>query len=226
MASKLINFLRSQSFKKDFRDFMEEMESKYGPEIMEECGIGNQLDIASMSKHFFNSKVTADVSVDANANVSDTSVISHRVEMAKPFQLINSYYRIYKDLKKRKGVEYAKKLVESQISGRIYINDFHAASSGMCYCFNYSTYDTALLGIPSTFDGRGGSKPPKNLMSFLGQIELFSLIAGNSTLGATGLADLLIVMSIFVDKILKTGEDAHFKLDDTNKEENRKWQVN
>ena len=223
MASKLINFLRSQSFKKDFRDFMEEMESKYGPEIMEECGIGNQLDIASMSKHFFNSKVTADVSVDANANVSDTSVISHRVEMAKPFQLINSYYRIYKDLKKRKGVEYAKKLVESQISGRIYINDFHAASSGMCYCFNYSTYDTALLGIPSTFDGRGGSKPPKNLMSFLGQIELFSLIAGNSTLGATGLADLLIVMSIFVDKILKTGKDAHFKLDSTNKEENC-WQ--
>ena len=49
-------------------------------------------------------------------------------------------------------------------------------------------------------------------MSFLGQIELFSLIAGNSTLGATGLADLLIVMSIFVKKILVTGEDAHFKL--------------
>ena len=201
MASKLINFLRSQSFKKDFRDFMEEMESKYGPDIMEECGIGNQLDIASMSKHFFNSKVTADVSVDANANVSDTSVISHRVEMAKPFQLINSYYRIYKDLKKRKGVEYAKKLVESQISGRIYINDFHAASSGMCYCFNYSTYDTALLGIPSTFDGRGGSKPPKNLMSFLGQIELFSLIAGNID-GETYKADMKIVQKmqdIYID---------------------------
>ena len=88
----------------------------------EECGIGSQLDISTMSKHFFKSDVTADVSVDANANVADVSVISHRIEMAKPFQLINSYYRIYKELKKSRGVDYAKKIIESQISGRIYIN--------------------------------------------------------------------------------------------------------
>ena len=224
MASKLINFLNSQSYKKDFKDFMGEMESKYGSEIMEECGIGSQLDIASMSKHFFETKVTADVSVDANANVTDTSVISHKVEMAKPFQLINSYYRIYKELKKSRGVEYARKIIESQISGRIYINDFHSASSGMCYCFNYSTYDTALMGIPGQFDGRGGSKPPKSLMSFLGQIELFALIAGNSTLGATGLADLLIVMSIYAQKLLKTGKDAHFEFAKDEIFEDNCWQ--
>ena len=212
MASRLVNFLESQSYKDDFKNFMKEMENKYGSGIIEECGIGSQLDISSMSKHFFNSNVTADVSVDANANVSDTSVISHKIEMAKPFQLINSYYRIYKELKKSRGIDYAKKIIESQISGRIYINDFHAASSGLAYCFNYSTYDTAIMGIPSNFDGRGGSKPPKNLMSFLGQIELFSLIAGNSTLGATGLADLLIVMSIYMQKILKTGKESEFIL--------------
>ena len=214
MVSKLVNFLNSQSYKPDFKEFMERMEKKYGSEIIEECGIGSQLDISKMSKNFFNTKATADVSVDSNANVADTSVISHRIEMAKPFQLINSYYRMYKDLKKSRGQEYAEKILESQISGRIYINDFHAASSGMAYCFNYSTFDTAMMGIPSQFDGRGGSKPPKNLMSFLGQIELFSLIAGNSTLGATGLADLLIVMSIYAKKILETKKDAHFELTD------------
>ena len=53
-----------------------------------------------MSKKFFETSATADVSVDANANVSDTSVIAHKMEMAKPFQLINSYYRLYKELKK------------------------------------------------------------------------------------------------------------------------------
>ena len=213
MTSKLINFLESQSYKADFTEFMQRMENKYGKEILEECGIGSQLDISKMSKDFFKTKATADVSVDANANVADTSVISHKIEMAKPFQLINSYYRMYKELKKSRGAEYAEKILESQISGRIYINDFHAASSGMAYCFNYSTFDTALMGIPGKFDGRGGSKPPKNLMSFLGQIELFSLIAGNSTLGATGLADLLIVMSIYAKKILMTKEDAHFTLE-------------
>ena len=201
MASKLINFLRSQSYKKDFRDFMEEMESKYGLDIMEECGIESQLDIANASKKFFSAKTTADVSVDANANVADTSVVAHRLEIAKPFQLVNAFYRIYKELKKSHGVEFAEKIIESQINGRIYINDFAGISSSMSYCFNYSTYDTALMGIPGTFDGRGGSKPPKTLMSFLGQIELFSLMAGNSTMGETGLADLLLVMSICAAKI-------------------------
>ena len=212
MTSKLMSFLESQSYKSDFKDFMGRMEAKYGDEILNECGIGNQLDISKMSKDFFKSKVTADVSVDANANVSDMSVISHKIEMAKPFQLINSYYRVYKEIKKAKGADYAEKILESQISGRIYINDFHAASSGQAYCFNYSTYDTAMMGIPGKFDGRGGSKPPKNLMSFLGQIELFSLIAGNSTLGATGLADLLIVMSIYMKKLLQTKKESHFIL--------------
>ena len=213
MASKLMSFLESQSYKKDFKDFMGEMENKYGIAVMDECGIEGQLDVSAMSKKFFNASTTADISVDANANVSDTSVIAHKMEIAKPFQLINSYYRLYKELKKNRGVDYAKKVIESQISGRIYINDFTGISSSMPYCFNYSTYDTAVMGIPSKFDGRGGSKPPKNLLSFLGQIELFSLFAGNSTLGATGLADLLIVMSIFIDKILKTEEDAHVKIE-------------
>ena len=81
MASKLVNFLESQSYKEDFKQLMKDMENKYGKAIIEECGIGSQLDISAMSKHFFNSNVTADVSVDANANVADVSVISHKIEM-------------------------------------------------------------------------------------------------------------------------------------------------
>src|SRR5574344_660286 len=192
---------------------MVELENKYGKDIFEDNGIGSQLDMAAMSKKFFKAITTADASVDANANVSDKSVISHRIEMSKPMQLVNSYYRLWKELKTSRSLEYANTIIESQINGRIYVNDFTGFSSGMAYCFNYSTYDTALMGIPSVFDGRGGSVAPKSLMAFLGQIELFSLIAGNSTLGATGLADLLIVLSIYMDKILKTGKDAHFSLD-------------
>lgn len=207
--TKLNKFLESQSYKRDFRDLMLGLEEKYGANLINENGIGSQLDISNASKKFFKAITTADVSVDANANVADKSVISHKIETAKPFHLINSYYRLWKEIKKNRSKEYADWIVESQISGRMYINDFTGFSSAMTYCFNYSTYDTAMMGIPSIFDGRGGSEPPKNLLSFLGQIELFSLIAGNSTLGATGLADLLIVMSIFTDKILQTGKDAH-----------------
>lgn len=214
--TNLQKFLESQSYKKDFKDLMLGLEKKYGADLIEENGIGSQLDISQSSKKFFKSMTTADVSVDANANVTDKSVISHKIETAKPFHLINSYYRLWKEVKKTNTKEKADWIVESQITGRMYINDFTGFSSAMAYCFNYSTYDTATMGIPSVFDGRGGSEPPKNLMSFLGQIELFSLIAGNSTLGATGLADLLIVISIYMDKMLQTKMDAHVPMIDDN----------
>lgn len=210
--SKKINFWHTASYSKEFKHLMDKQKAVYGDEIFNLNGIGNQLDINEMSKQFLNTKSTSDVSVDANANVSDKSVISLRIEMCKPMQLVNSYYRLWKELRKNRGMDYADRIIKSQLSGRIYINDFTGFSSSMPYCFNYSTYDTALMGIPAIFDGKGGSKAPKNLMSFLGQEELFSLIAGNSTLGATGLADLLIVVSIFMDKILKTGKDARFNV--------------
>src|SRR5574344_586645 len=220
--------LEAYSYKPEFKSLMINLEQKYGEQIFECNGIGTQLDVSKMYKKFFGAHTTAEVSVDANANVSDKSVISHKIEMGKPLQLINSYYRLWKELTKNRSKEYAAKIIESQINGRIYVNDFSGFSSGLAYCFNYSTYDTALLGIPSVFDGRGGSQPPKSLMAFLGQIELFSLIAGNSTLGATGLADLLIVISIYMNKIIKTGKDAHFKLFDNSTGEdnsnNNIWQ--
>lgn len=212
--TNLQKFLESQSYKKDFKDLMLGLEKKYGADLIEENGIGSQLDISKSSKKFFKAFTTADVSVDANANVTDKSVISHKIETTKPFHLINSYYRLWKEIKKIETKEKADWIVESQIKGRMYINDFVGFSSAMAYCFNYSTYDTATMGIPSVFDGRGGSEPPKNLMSFLGQIELFSLIAGNSTLGATGLADLLIVIAIYMDKMLQNKEDAHVPMVD------------
>lgn len=214
--TNLQKFLESQSYKKEFKDLMLGLEKKYGADLIEENGIGSQLDISKSSKKFFKAFTTADVSVDANANVTDKSVISHKIETTKPFHLINSYYRLWKEVKKIETKEKADWIVESQIKGRMYINDFTGFSSAMAYCFNYSTYDTATMGIPSVFDGRGGSEPPKNLMSFLGQIELFSLIAGNSTLGATGLADLLIVIAIYMDKMLQNKEDAHVPMVDDN----------
>jgi len=143
--SKKINFWHTASYSKEFKHFMDKLKTTYGDEIFNLNGIGNQLDINEMSKQFLNTKSTSDVSVDANANVSDKSVISLRIEMCKPMQLVNSYYRLWKELRKNRSIEYAEHVIKSQISGRIYINDFTGFSSSMPYCFNYSTYDTALL---------------------------------------------------------------------------------
>ncbi|MFW6311304.1 MAG: anaerobic ribonucleoside-triphosphate reductase [Nanoarchaeota archaeon] len=100
-------------------------------------------------------------------------------------------------------------MIEMQISGDIYINDCHGIQ--MPYCFNYSTLDIALEGLKMVHKIK--SVPPKYLYSFKSQLEQFTMIASNSTLGATGLADMFIVMGYYVDKIFKEGHDAGFFFD-------------
>lgn len=75
-------------------------------------------------------------------------------------------------------------------------------------CFNYSTNDIRCNGLPMVTKIK--SVAPKYLYSFKSQVEQFTIIAANSTLGATGLADMLLVMSSYVEKILETGHDANF----------------
>ena len=58
------------SWHDDFDDLMLHLRSKYGKELFDLDGIGSQLDLNKFSKNFFkNTSTTADVSVDANANV-------------------------------------------------------------------------------------------------------------------------------------------------------------
>lgn len=209
----MVEYLAPHSFSKGFKDLMINLENKYGKDIFNLSGIGYQLDINAMSKEFFNNeKNTADISIDSNANVGNGGdLICYSYESNKPLQLLNSYYRLWKGLLKNRSLEYANEIIEKQINGSIYINDFYGISSNKAYCFNYSAYDTALNGIPKELDSRGESVPPQYLYSFKSQIEMFCLIAGNSTIGAVGMADFLIVLSLYFDAIMEFQSDAHFK---------------
>jgi ribonucleoside-triphosphate reductase len=196
------------SYDDEFEDLIMYLRSKYGKEMFDLDGIGEQTDMSKFSKRFFSSKTTADASIDANANVDDVSVIAYNTELPKPFFRLNSYYILWKELKRLYGLQTANEIIEMQLSGDIYINDFHGVASGEPYCFNYSTYDIMTKGLPMV--KKIISSPPKYLYAFKSQLEQFTVIASNSTLGATGLADLLIVMSYYVKNILETKSDAHF----------------
>ena len=191
---------------KDFIKILDEMESKY-PGILDLEGIGKQLDINTFSQEYFKSFTTADVSVDANSNVGDVDVISYNKEAVKPFHRFNSLYCLWKKVKKLEGIEKANEMITQQLLGQIYICDLHGASS-LPYCFNYSTYDIMTQGLSPVKKIK--SVAPKYLYSFKSQLEQFVIIASNSTLGATGLADLFIVMSHYVKNILDTKSDAGF----------------
>ncbi|MDD3040540.1 hypothetical protein, partial [Bacteroides sp.] len=75
-----------------FNDLIMHLQEKYPKEIFDIEGIGDQLDLNKFSKKFFSSKVTADASIDANANVPETTIITYAAELKKPFEKINSYY--------------------------------------------------------------------------------------------------------------------------------------
>lgn len=198
------------TFDPEFTDLMMHLKAKYPKRLFNLDGIGDeQTDMSAFSKEFFSTKsTTADVSVDANANVDDMSVIAYTKELPKPFFRLNSYYVLWKKLKQLYGRMKANDIIEKQLTGSIYINDFHGIGAGIQYCHNYSTYDVALMGLPMV--KKIVSVPPKHLYSFKSQLEQFVVIASNSTLGATGLADMFIVMAYYVDKILKDGNDAGF----------------
>lgn len=195
------------SYDAEFEDLLFYLRSKYNKKLFNLDGIGEeQLDMSSFSKNFFASSVAADVSIDANANVSDMNMIVYNAELPKPFFRLNSYFLLWKELKRIYSLEAANNIIEQQIIGDIYINDAHNVQ--LPYCWNYSCYDIALLGLPMV--SKIKSIPPKHLFSFKSQVEQFVIIAANSTLGATGIADFLLVLSYYVDKILKTKKDAHF----------------
>lgn len=204
------------SWSEDFDSLMMHLWAKYGRKLFTMDGIGDQCDLNLFSKNFFNNpNSTADVSVDANANVVAKTGIEYNFEMPKPLRRYNSYYLLWKELRKHYGHLYANQVIEQQLTGHIYINDFISICEP--YCFNYSTYDISLHGLDG-ISKRLHVAAPQSLSTFLRQVEQFMVVAANSTLGATGFADLLIVGSKYVDKIIETGKDGHVSIAPENLE--------
>ena len=123
------------TYDSDFDDLYMHLKAKYPQKLFDLDGIGKQLDMSEFSRNFFSSKVTADASIDSNANVDDVSVIAYNTELPKPFFRINSYYILWKELKRLYGLEIANKVVEMNLIGDIYINDFHGIGAGMPYSY-------------------------------------------------------------------------------------------
>lgn len=141
--TKIEKIIAPHSFQPEFKECLAEIERKYGFELFNISGIGKQLDVNQFAKDFFGRKTnTADVSVDANSNVSLKNTIIFDQEMAKPLKLIYSYYRMWKGLKKKFGLEYANEAVRKQLTGEIYINDFHGFASNLYYSYYGKTVVT------------------------------------------------------------------------------------
>ena len=206
------NFINSQSYQDEFKEIMLIMLDKYGSSIFTLSGIGEQLDINKAIKKMANANSVANGSIDANANAGVTTAVTIMHEITKPHALIQSYYRLWKWLKKNRSLEMANEFIEAQITGKFYVNDMHYISYPAPYCYNHSCLTIATQGLIG-IDDKNNTVPPKYLRSYFDIIEAYLLIAGSSTAGATGISNLLVVASVFLKKMIQSGyTDSHVKL--------------
>ena len=131
------NMYLNISYEQDFDDLLMHLKAKYVEKIFDIDGIGKQLDFNQFSKDFFSplTTTTSDVSVDANANVDDASIIAYYHELPKPILRLNSYYILWKELKRLYDRVTADNIIEMQLSGAIYINDFHGIGGRIALLF-------------------------------------------------------------------------------------------
>jgi len=196
------------SYDDNFTKFLNTMRKKYPEKLFQMEGIDGQLDINKFSQDLYSKQTVADNSIDANANVSDFTPATYINELTKPFLKLNSFYLLWKQLRWIYNRQIAESILEKQINGTIYINDFHGISSKQPYCFNFTALDLVNKGLP--FINKIRTVPPKFLYSFKSQLEQFVVYASNNIMGATGIADLFVIMGWYVDKILENKSDGHF----------------
>src|SRR5574343_561912 len=113
------------SYPQEFKDLIKKVQKKYPKiDLLDFDGIGSQTDINQYSKKFYSKiKATADVSVDANANIEDVTILQYHSEMVKPIHRLNTLYLFWKYAKELYNEDFANLLVEKQLDKTIYIND-------------------------------------------------------------------------------------------------------
>ena len=185
----------------DFSYELTKLKSIYGEEFAKLNGLADeQLDYTDFIDNFIDTKIVADASVDANANVNQKSIVTLLNEMAKPHQKLLSYNKIFYELKKKYGLDIAKEWLDEEWTGKLYLHDAHHASF-LHYCWASSLQDLAEKGL--FFIENFNHEPPKHLGTFVDFVKEYISYAANSSSGAVGLPDLLVYMYYFWDRDIK-----------------------
>lgn len=197
-------FIITLDYTNEFVDFWESLKEKYPEEIFKIQGVHNSnFDINGFSKNFFKKSASvASVSVDANANVKEKSIAQYIQEYPKGIQRLNSFYLLFKWVKKIWGLKYAKSAVEKVLNGELFINDFSNFSAPYCYAF-----DLRMLLMEGMSFFKGGMKinAPKRSDSFVALLIQTTAFISNQIMGACSYPDCFVAWDWFLRK--EHGED-------------------
>ena len=193
----------------DFESKLEELKNKYGYDLAKLNGLDDDsLDITRFISNFTNKSVVADASIDPNSNVSRKDMPTLLSEMCKPLKKLESYSRIYEQIKEDEGVDVANEWLQNDYDGHLYMHDA-SSSAHVHYCFAYDLKDLAEKGLYFLDDGTFNAQPPQHLETFIDFVKEFISFACNRSSGAVGLPNLIPYMFYFWKKDCESGYSIH-----------------
>lgn len=190
-------WLVKQTFNNDFTHLLERLYQKYGEEVFSIQGVANKhMDIAQFSKSFFSksSRNVAELSVDGNANVKEKNIMQYNYENNKALMKLNSFYMLYKWVKKLFNEEAAEQAVEKVLNGEIFVNDFTNFSTSYCYAFDLRVLLSEGMNF---FKGNMKINAPKRSDSFIALMIQSTAYISNQIMGAASFPDMFPVLDRF-----------------------------
>jgi len=192
-----MSMIINHSFDSHFVSLLEKLQKKYGEEMFKLEGISREnLDINRFTNKFLETKTTADISVDANANVNDTSMLSWNYEFPKALMKLNSLYHLWTSALKKHGIKRANKMIELEIAGGLRIHDLHGWL--MPYCWAASLAPIINEGMPWVKNIR--VKPVKHFDTLISNSIKYIYNLSTQCVGAIAVPDLLAYAEYFIRK--------------------------
>ena len=188
----------------DFEQAFQKLVHDYGQDLAKLNGFAEkQLDYTTFIDNFIDKSTNvAANSIDANANVSVKDVTSLLNEMSKPHMKLLSMSKVFYELKKAYGLEFAKKWLEMEWTGIFYLHDAFN-SSFLSYCFSYDLSSIATRGL--FFVQNFNAQPPKHLGVFVDFAVEFVSWVSNRTSGGCSLPNFLVWAYYFWKKDVDNG---------------------
>lgn len=165
---------------KDFERTLSALQEKYGEDFEYLNGIHeSQLNFSDFINGFVDKNV-ADATIDSNANAANKDIRSLLSEKGKSEDKLFVFNKIFYELKKKYGLQTAKKWLEDEYNGTFYLHDCHTASF-LSYCYAYDLTRLATEGL--FFLKNYNNQPPKHLTTFLDDVIEFISYMSNRTAG-------------------------------------------
>jgi ribonucleoside-triphosphate reductase len=189
---------------KDFNKALLSFEETYGEDFEVLNGFAEKnLNFTDFIDAFTaKNAVTADVTIDANANASTKDIRALLNEKDKPLDKIFAFNKLFLEMKQKYGLKTAREWLNQEYSGGFYLHDA-CTSTYMGYCFAYDLTRLAKEGL--FFLKNYNNVPPKHLTTFLDDVIEFVSFMSNRSSGAVGIPNILVWTYYFWRKDVQDG---------------------